>query len=81
MNRTRKRKQDEITTQERFFMLLKKYIGIKTIQIIITTRMGEEIILNQARALNGENLLIMNGNEVYKEIPLQDILKADLYAA
>ncbi len=75
------RKKEQENPQDRFFSLLKRYISIKTIQIVITMRSGEEIIISSNRDIINEELVITENSKAVRRIPLTEIRKADLYAA
>lgn len=74
----RKKTEDN---QSRFISLLKKYVGIKTIEIVITLKSGKILILKRERDMTESGAIIFNDGTGRRQILLSDIEKAELFAA
>jgi hypothetical protein len=79
--KSNKGRKKESTIQDKFLSLLKKYVGIKTIEIIITMKSGEVILLNRDREIEGNQVVLYKDGSPLKRISISEIEKAELFAA
>lgn len=79
--REKGRRRKDAIPQNRFPLLIKKYVLIKTIDIKLTLKNGTEIILNRDRDFIDDTVIVFRDGKAVMTIPLKDIQKADLYAA
>lgn len=69
--------------QHRFIDLLKKYINIKTVEIIITLKDGKTIALykNKERKIINDDIILYGDGVLSNRIYISKIEKAELFAA
>ena len=79
--REKGRRRKDAIPQNRFPALLQKYVSIKTIDIKLTLKNGSEIILNRDREFIDDTVMVYREGQLFMSIPMNDILKADLFAA
>lgn len=80
---------DDLTTQAdltpsqaKFYRLLHKYVTFRGIDIVLHLRDGRKIELDKNRYIEGGYIYKRNARqEIQLAIPLEDITKADFYAA
>jgi len=73
----KKKKQEE----NKFKVLLEKYLDIKGLDIVILMIDGEEIELSKNRIIEDDSIITYETNSARKKIPLSKIKSVELYAA
>lgn len=78
--RPKGRKRKDAVEENRFPFLIKKYMEIKTIDIKLTLKSGEVVIVRRDRDFIDDKIVLReHGRE--RIIPVSEVLKADLFAA
>ncbi|HNU90870.1 MAG TPA: hypothetical protein PKO25_03260 [Spirochaetota bacterium] len=60
---------------------LKKYLGIKGLDIVVYLRDGKSIELNKNRSLVKDHIVLVDKNNREMRIPISQIVSVDLFAA
>ena len=60
---------------------LKKYLGIKGLDIVVYLRDGKSIELNKNRSLVKDHIVLVDKNNREMRIPISQIVSVDLFVA